>query len=120
MARITLENMQFYAFHGCYTQEQVVGNRFRIDLEFDTDTSAAEHSDSINDTVSYLDMYELVRDEVGITSHILEHVSRRILDRIGERFPSVEWAQVKVSKLAPPLGGQLTGVSLTLEQRYLI
>lgn len=116
MAIIRLENMQFYAFHGCYSQEQLVGNRFRVDLDFEVDSSQAELSDSIEDTVSYLDVYELVRDQMGVKSHILEHVARRILDCMESRFSAVTWVRVKVVKLAPPLGGQLTGVSVVLER----
>lgn len=114
MAIIKLENMEFYAFHGCYAEEQRVGNHFRVDLELMAETLAAERSDKVSETVNYLEVYELVRDEVMVTSHILEHLARRILDALAERFPAVVAATVTVTKLAPPLGGPLAGVSVTL------
>lgn len=113
-AKINLENMEFYAFHGCYKEEQLVGNRFRVDLTFTIDATKASESDSINDTVSYLTVYEIVRDQMAITSHILEHVARRALDALIDRFPQIMEMTIKVAKLAPPLGGQLTGVSVEM------
>lgn len=106
--------MEFYGYHGCYVEEQRVGNRFRVDLTFDYDSSVAQKSDSIVDAVSYLDIYEIVRDQMGIKSHILEHVGRRIVDAIKERFTMVSNIEVKVTKLAPPLGGSLIGVCATI------
>lgn len=115
LASINLENMEFYAFHGCYKEEQRVGNRFRVDLEFTVDASRASDSDSIGDTVSYLTIYELVRDQMMITSHILEHVAKRILDTLGAQFPEIISAKIRIAKLSPPLGGPVQGVSVTME-----
>lgn len=113
---IEIEGMEFYAFHGCYKEEQVVGNRFLVDLTFETDVHAATESDSIEDTVSYLEVYEIVKEQMKETSHILEHVAQRIIDAIMERFfPIITQVKVKVSKCNPPLGGHVKKVSLTLE-----
>lgn len=106
--------MEFYAFHGCYKEEQIVGNRFRVDLSFTIDVTQATESDSILDTVSYLTVYEIVKEQIAITSHILEHVSQRILDALKQQFPQILETTIKVTKLAPPLGGQLTGVSVEM------
>lgn len=114
---IEIEGMEFYAFHGCYREEQIVGNRFLVDLTFETDIMAATESDSIEDTVSYLEVYELVEREMKITSHILEHVAQRIIDGVMERFyPQITHIKVKVSKCNPPLGGNIKKVSVTLEK----
>lgn len=114
---IEIEGMEFYAFHGCYREEQIVGNRFLVDLTFETDIMAATESDSIEDTVSYLEVYELVEQEMKITSHILENVAQRIIDGVMERFyPQITHIKVKVSKCNPPLGGNIKKVSVTLEK----
>lgn len=112
---IELENMEFYAFHGHYEEEQVVGNRFRVDLRFDVDGEQAALTDELDTTVSYLDVYECVREQMQIPSHLLEHVSRRIGEALRERFPAILYIRLKVSKMAPPLGGQVEKVSLVTE-----
>ena len=112
MALITLENMKFYARHGCYQQEQKVGGRFNVTLKYTVDTSIPEVTDDITQTVSYLDIYELVRDQIAIPSAILEHVGRRIIDAMRAKYPSVTSASIAITKLTPPLGGQLDGVTV--------
>ena len=104
---IELENMEFQAFHGCYELERQVGNRFQ----------EAADSDRIERTINYLDVFETVREQMDIPSHILEHVAGRIAGRIRERFPQSVRVRVKVSKMAPPLGGKIEKVSVTLEKQ---
>jgi len=114
-AVITLENMEFYAFHGCYKEEQIVGNRFRVDLSITVDVTTASASDSITDTVSYLDVYLCVREQMMQKSHILEHVASRIIKALKTRFPGIISIRAKVYKMAPPLGGQVESVSVEME-----
>ena len=104
--------MRFYAHHGCFEQERAIGTHFRVDVVFETDTSQAEVSDNIGDTVSDLDVYQVVKREMEIPSNLLEHVARRIGEGIRIDFPSVTAVRVKVSKLNPPLGGQMESVSV--------
>ncbi len=116
MARILLENMEFYAYHGCFKEEQVIGNRFLVDLEIDVDTSVAERSDHLRDTVNYQTVYEEVKEAINQKSHLLEHLARRILDVLGARFPGIRHMKVKVSKMNPPMGGRMRSVGVILEQ----
>lgn len=115
MAVITIDNMRFYAHHGCFDQERTIGTNFRVDLAFETDTSKAEMSDDIADTVSYLDVYQVVKAQMQMPSHLLEHVARRVGEAILCDFAAVEWVKVTVHKLNPPLGGQMDSVSVAIE-----
>ena len=112
MALITLNDMRFYAHHGCFEQERAIGTHFRVDMAFETDTLRAEVTDNIVDTVSYLDVYQVVKQEMGKPSNLLEHVARRVGERVKRDFPAVTSVRVKVSKLNPPLGGHLDSVSV--------
>ena len=114
MGRIAIHDMRFYAHHGCFAQERAIGTHFRVDLEFDTDTSRAEVSDNIADTVSYLDVYQTVRQQMSIPSNLLEHVARRVGEAVLAGYPAVDSVSVKVYKLNPPLGGQMDSVSVAL------
>ena len=114
MGCIELNGMDFYAFHGCFAEEQAIGTHFRVDVTFETDTSIAQRSDSIDDTVSYLDVYHTVKREMMKPSHLLEHVADRIGEAILQEYPNVETVKTKVYKLNPPLGGQLESVSVAV------
>lgn len=111
---IELENMEFYAFHGHYAEEQVVGNRFRVDLSYEIDSDAAAQSDELDRTVSYVDVYECVRAEMAITSHLLEHVADRIATALRNRFPAIVSGRLRVAKMTPPVGGAMESVSVSI------
>jgi dihydroneopterin aldolase len=114
MATISIEQMEFYAYHGCFQEEQIIGTRFLVDLYLETDTKKAEKTDKLADTVNYQEVYLLVKTEMEIKSKLLEHVGRRILDAIIKNFPEVVFAKLKISKMNPPLGGKMHSVSLTM------
>ena len=111
---IELENMEFKAFHGCYELEKKVGNLFRVDVTIEAEIGEAARNDSVEQTVNYLTVFELVQQQMAITSNIIENVAERIIDAIRDRFPAVVHVTAKVSKLAPPLGGKIERVSVTL------
>ncbi len=115
MSWIAVEGMEFHAYHGCFKEEQVIGTRFEVNLWFEYDTSAAENSDDLSDTIDYQAVYQLVKKEMGQSSHLLEHVGRRILNAFHSTYPQVKRSKVKISKLNPPLGGKMHSVSVTIE-----
>jgi 7,8-dihydroneopterin aldolase/epimerase/oxygenase len=114
MGQIAVEGMEFFAYHGCFREEQIIGTRFMVDVYIDTDTREAENTDDLHKTVNYQAIYVLVKEEMEVRSKLLEHVGRRILDRIRKEFPQVEACRVKVSKMNPPVGGKVGSVSVEL------
>lgn len=114
MGKMRLNNMEFYAFHGCLEHEKVRGNRFRVDFECEYDMAAAAQSDSIEDAVNYESIYNLIKGEMGIQANLLEHLAHRILSTIKREFPMLESATVTVTKFNPPVVGQVESSSITL------
>jgi dihydroneopterin aldolase len=114
MGLISIENMEFFAYHGCFSEEQIIGTRFIVDLYIEADTKEAEQTDKLSKTINYQDVFLLVKEQMAIKSNLLEHVGRRILDILKTRYPEIEYAEIKVSKMNPPLGGKVGNVSLTL------
>ena len=115
MAIISIEKMEFYSYHGCFEEERKIGTWFNVDLSMEVDTSKAEETDNLDDTVNYQAVYAVVKREMMISSKLLEHVARRILDAVKQEFPAVSYAWVKVKKMNPPLGGKMESVSVELE-----
>jgi dihydroneopterin aldolase len=114
MGKIFLEGMEFFAYHGHYKEEQIIGTKFIIDLEMGFESGQAEHSDRLSDTINYQEVYQVVKKEMEINAHLLESVARRILDAVLRSFPQVKSVQVKISKINPPLGGKVKQVSCIL------
>lgn len=115
MGLIHLSDMEFYAYHGCFKEEQVAGNWFMVDLTMKTNMDKASKTDSIKDTLNYQAAYLLVKQQMAIKSHLLEHVANRILDALFKEFALLEFAKVKVAKMNPPMGGRMKSVSVELE-----
>ncbi|NVN96439.1 MAG: dihydroneopterin aldolase [Bacteroidetes bacterium] len=116
MSLIKLEGMEFFAYHGCFKEEQVIGTKFIIDLSIEADVKQAALKDDLNLTINYLSVYQMIKKQMEIKSKLLENVGKRILDELYNQFPGIIKAEVKVSKLNPPLGGKLDCVSLTLSR----
>lgn len=116
MAFIEIENMEFHSHHGCFDEETKIGNPFRVDVCMDVDTSKAQLSDNIDDTVNYLSVYQMVKKEMSIPSRLLENVAERIASILMSEFHAIRYIRVKITKCNPPLGGKIGGVSLTIEK----
>ncbi|MCX6232285.1 MAG: dihydroneopterin aldolase [Bacteroidetes bacterium] len=114
MSLIKLEGMEFFAYHGCFKEEQVIGTKFKVDLTIEANVDEAAIHDDLHLTINYLSVYQMVKKQMKIKSKLLENVGKRILDELYLQFPGIIRAEVKVSKLNPPLGGKLNCVSLTL------
>ena len=110
--RIVLQRMEFRALHGCYELERKVGNRFTVDLEITACLGDAAAEDSVEQTVNYLTVYEVVSLQMRIT----ERVAMNIIEAVYASFRQVRHVKCTVSKLAPPLGGKLEKVSVVLEK----
>ncbi|MFA0962793.1 dihydroneopterin aldolase [Roseivirga sp. BDSF3-8] len=105
MQQVSLEKLEFFAYHGFHAAERQKGNRFEVDIYVDLDFSEASKRDSIKGTVNYQNLYEIVREEMLIKSKLLENVAMRIMRRVFDEFPQVQRVEVSVSKFNPPLGG---------------
>ena len=116
MGIIKLQNIRTFSFHGCLEEEGKIGSDYRVDLEIKTDLRKSAHSDDLKDTVDYVLLNKIVEEEMGIRSKLLEHVANRIIIRIFREIPSVSRILLSVSKLNPPIGGDVEAVTIEMEE----
>lgn len=107
--------MEFHAYHGCYDLEQQVGNRFCVELTLTTELGEVAAEDNVEKAVNYLDVYESVERQMRIKQRTIERVAMNIITAIRAEFPAVCGVRCTVAKMAPPLGGKVGRVSVTLE-----
>ena len=98
-------------------EEGVIGSDYRVDLEVSADLKKASNSDRLSDTVDYVQLHTIIREEMGIRSKLLETVAARILDRIFLEVPIVKTGEVAISKINPPLGGDVEQVTVILQRK---
>jgi len=115
---IELKSMKFYAYHGVSKQEMTVGNYFIVDISYSFPMDKAFLSDDIRDTINYADVYAVVKTEMGRPSHLLEHLAERISKALKSAFPQLSFQKIKVSKLNPPVEGDMFCASVTIEKSW--
>tara|TARA_R110000868_G_C10415251_1_gene722743 strand:+ start:140 stop:496 length:357 start_codon:yes stop_codon:yes gene_type:complete len=115
VGKITVSNIRVYAYHGCLKEESINGSDYSVDVEVKADLTTASVSDNLSDTVDYVLINHIVKQEMAIKSKLLEHVAKRILDRIFIECPTVDYGEVTVSKLNPPINGDVEKVSINLQ-----
>jgi len=108
--------MEFYAFHGHFKEERIVGNKFLVDLTIETDMKLPAESDNLRDAVNYQRVYEIVKAQMGLKSHLLEHIASRIIESVYAELSGIEKITVKVSKMNPPMGGKIGSVSIVMSK----
>lgn len=114
MGIVKVENIKVYANHGCLPEETIIGSDYRVDVETTADLTKASQTDALIDTVDYVHINHIVKEEMKIPSKLLEHVARRIADRIFNEIQLVTACIITVSKINPPIGGDVENVSIKL------
>jgi 7,8-dihydroneopterin aldolase/epimerase/oxygenase len=98
---IELKQLRFFAYHGLYKEEQKIGNDFEVDLLVSYNTS--EMVTDISDTINYVTLYEIVKEEMKKTTELLETLVMTITGRIREKFPQAVSIDISIYKLTPPI-----------------
>lgn len=117
MGVIKVENIRVFAHHGCLKEETTIGSDYRVDLKVKVDLKTSAISDKLSDTVDYVLLNRIIKEEMQVPSYLLETVAQRILDRIFIEDQLVKKATVRVSKLNPPIGGDVEKVTIQMTAR---
>ena len=116
MGVIKLKNIRTFSYHGCLIEEGKIGSDYIVDLKIKANLQQSAQSDHLADTVDYVHLNKIVAEEMAIRSHLLEHVAKRIIIRVLAEIESVEKTTVWVSKVNPPIGGDVEAVTIEMEE----
>ena len=117
MSTIRLKNIRIFANHGCLTEEEKIGSDYIVNSKVTADLSKAAKTDELGDAVDYVQLQRIVREQMAIRSKLLEQVGQRIIDEILKEIKLVDSVRVRVSKINPPIGGDVAEVSVTMSSR---
>ena len=117
MGIIQVNNIKLYAFHGCLEEEAKIGSWYKVDVEVKADLKKSARTDELIDTVDYVHLNQIVKEEMAIRSKLLEEVAQRILDRFFKEIRMIRKAKVAVSKINPPIGGNVEEVVIILTKK---
>ena len=117
MGIIKLENIRVFAYHGCLKEETKIGSDYRVDLEVEANLKTSAKTDKLSDTVDYVFLNRVIKEEMNMASDLLETVAKRILNRIFSEDKLVKKATVWISKLNPPIGGDVAKVTIKMTNK---
>lgn len=113
--KINIEGIKLYAYHGCLEEEAKIGGNYIVDVYMTTDFSEAAKTDDLSKTIDYCAIYEIAKAEMAIRSKLIEQVGQRIFDRVKSDFKTIKSLRVKITKLVPPMNGDVEQVSIEIE-----
>ena len=116
MGKIQVNNIKVYSNHGCLEEEAKIGSWYRVDVEVAADLSKSAKTDELSDTVDYVHLNHIVKQEMAIRSKLLEEVAQRILNRFFSEIQLINKGTIKVAKINPPIGGNVEEVVIILSK----
>jgi dihydroneopterin aldolase len=115
MDKILFNKMEFWGYHGAFKEENKLGQRFFVDLELYLDLAKAGHSDNLQDTVNYADVYNTTRQVVEQERYeLIEAVAERLAAKILTEYSLVDEILVRVTKPDPPIPGHYQSVAVEI------
>ena len=117
MDRIEINDIRLYACHGCLKEESIIGSDYSIDLAVTANLTRASNTDNLADTVDYVHLHSIVKEEMDIPSKLLEHVGSRIIERIFDELKQVAEVRVAIGKINPPIGGDVALVKVIMQKK---
>lgn len=117
MHLIEVLGIECYAYHGCMTEESVLGGKYIVDVSLETDFSIAAETDELGDTIDYVRIKEIVAEEMGVRSKLIEHVGQRITNQFKKEFTSLVESTVRIRKVNPPIKGIVKEVAIVIKSK---
>ena len=116
MNKIQVEGIKLYAYHGCLEEEAKIGTNYIVDVTMETDFAEASKTDDLSKTIDYVIVYNIVKKQMAIRSKLIEQVGQRIINEIKKEFKGLKKTEVKVTKLNPPMNGNVERVSIIITE----
>ena len=112
MNSVKVLGIEIYAYHGCMEEESKIGSYYEVNIVLEADLSLAAKTDQLEDTIDYVVINNIVKEQMLIRSKLLEHVVNRITKEIARTYPSIYSIEVAVTKQNPPINGHVKGVQV--------
>tara|TARA_B110000459_G_scaffold32999_1_gene34395 strand:+ start:331 stop:693 length:363 start_codon:yes stop_codon:yes gene_type:complete len=112
MGIISVKGIRLYSHHGCLPQETLIGSDYIVDVDIETDLRASALSDDLSKTIDYVVVNQVVQEEMDVPSKLLETVALRIINRLTTLHAEIEYLALSISKLNPPINGDVERVTI--------
>jgi len=120
MGKITINTIKLFANHGCLEEEGKIGSLYHVKLSAWANFNKAAQTDNLIYAVDYVHLNKIVKEEMAIRSQLLEQVADRILTKVLKEMPRIKKVKVSVSKINPPIGGNVSDVSIIMSKKQKV
>ncbi len=114
---ISLEGLEFHAYHGVYPHERSSGNKFEVDVVVETNIDPSAFADDLGGTLNYEELYSIIRSEMEKPSKLLERVGHAMAGAILQKFSQAISVTITISKFNPPIGGVCKKAAVTIREK---
>lgn len=114
--KIKVSGIRLFAYHGCMDEESRIGTEYEVNLVIWADLNEGAQTDRLSKTVDYVALNKVVKEEMAVRAKLIEVVAERIVRRILQEQELVHRVKVEVSKLAPPIQGDVDRVSVIFDE----
>ena len=115
MGKVKINNLKTYAYHGCLNEERKIGSEYIVNLSAAFDSTTSSKTDNLNDTVDYVKIIEIVKQQMDIRSDMIECPAKRIVDVILSLNNKIQKVKVELEKIQPPIDATFDKISVTIE-----
>lgn len=119
MGQISIEGMRFYAYHGVYEEEQIIGNYYTVDVHIDTNFKKAAASDNVNNTINYETVFLICQAEMKKKTKLIETLSARIIKALRFQFATIQKVRINIKKDHPIPGADMSHSAVKVEESYV-
>jgi dihydroneopterin aldolase len=115
MGTVHVAGIRTYAYHGCMPEEASIGTWFETHVAIQADLTDAAENDNLSQTVDYVIVGQIVKEEMARRAYLIENVAQRIIDRCKTEWAFAKHVRVEVRKFNPPMNAEVGYVSVVLE-----
>lgn len=119
MDKISIQNLELYARHGVYPEENKLGQKFLICAQIFVDVGQAARKDDLTQSVNYGEVCYFIKDWMEThTVRLIETVADVLAREILLKFPLVQRIILEVKKPNAPILLPFEYVSVTVERQW--
>ena len=113
---IEVNGIRVYSNHGCLNEEAIIGTNYVCDVVLHTNFVDSAIEDDLDKTINYVDVRAIAEEEILKRAKLIETVVKRIVNRIKNELKGVEKVRVKLTKVSPPINGNVDNVAVIWEE----
>jgi dihydroneopterin aldolase len=117
MITVYLSDLRFHSFHGIYEEEKIIGNEYILDASVDFH-EGLNVIKSINDTINYAEIYNIIRERMNVPTPLLETVVMEIGNEIHNEFPQLKAIKISLKKMNPPIEGMQGSAGVSWQRQF--